>query len=62
MKAASRPCDECRNFAPWISRHGDVPDDYNPCAKGHAMHFKEPEDLGDLWGFFRRKCEDRVRC
>ena len=59
-------CDDCRHFVPWGSLKGprsEMPDDYNPCSKGHQMSFREPETMADCYGnsgFYRRVCVDRM--
>lgn len=56
--AKFRACDDCSNFIGWHDMN--VPDDYNPCKKGHKMSFKVPETHSDIdWGFYRNVCPDR---
>jgi len=53
-------CDDCKNFKPWSRPQSeDVPDDYNPCSKGHKMTLRVPESYTDDWGLYRRVCKDR---
>lgn len=55
-------CDECTHFVPWsehAQRKKPMPDDYNPCEKGHAMQFITPEEIDDEWGHFLHVCADR---
>lgn len=57
-------CDKCQHFKTSETRYDD--DTYNPCIKGHAMSFRQPEadygppDANDDWGFYRRVCADRL--
>ncbi|TKD30031.1 hypothetical protein [Azotobacter chroococcum] len=66
-------CEDCQHFKVWtkpIRRSwndirrvvGDVPDDYNPCSRGHSMLFRMPEEWegphADC-GYYRRACCDR---
>lgn len=54
-------CHDCRNFVAWADapRKGPMPDDYNPCAKGHRMQFVVPMEIDDEYGYYRRVCADR---
>ena len=56
-------CHDCAHFVAWFDRvpapRKDCPEDYNPCAKGHAMKFIVPEEIGDEYGFYRSVCADR---
>jgi hypothetical protein len=55
-------CHDCTNFVAWneADRKGrPMPDDFNPCTKGHKMAFVTPEDIGDDYGYYRRVCADR---
>lgn len=54
-------CDDCKHFKCWTKR-GEVPEDYNPCSKGHTMRFHMPEGWEDPHGggYFRRVCSDRA--
>jgi hypothetical protein len=56
-------CDECANFKHWAGPDIVPPEDYNPCAQGHAMKFKTPrniqESMGSGWGYYMPKCPDR---
>lgn len=54
-------CDDCANFKPWNGLDG-MPENYNPCSKGHEMKFQEPVDYSDAigWGFYRLVCADRT--
>lgn len=58
-----RWCEECAHFVAWIDKQPhpghDWPLDYNPCAKGHAMTFIAPQEIGDAYGFYRAVCPDR---
>lgn len=53
-------CDDCAHFRLW-TKYGDPPRTYNPCARGHEMEFKVPEDWEppETFGYFRRICVDR---
>jgi hypothetical protein len=55
-------CHDCRLFSPWDSSkaHLEMPQDYNPCSKGHVMNFVAPDDFGADCGFYRNVCLDRV--
>lgn len=53
-------CDHCNNFRGWRGKPDMIPDDYNPCTKGHEMNFLAPVDYDDPWGFWRRLCPDRI--
>lgn len=54
-------CDECRNYVVWseAKRTGEMPDDFNPCGKGHTMQFIMPIEINDDHGYYRRVCADR---
>lgn len=58
-KPIERWCEDCKHFKFWTAG-GDPPDTYNPCDKGHAMSFRQPEDYGDEMGYYRRVCSDRA--
>lgn len=55
-------CHDCANFESWNAkqRAGTMPDDFNPCTKGHAMQFVVPQEVNDEHGFYRRVCQDRA--
>ncbi len=55
-------CDDCDHFKPWSKPLiEDIPDDYNPCGKGHKMSFRVPESYTSIdYGFYRRVCKDRA--
>lgn len=60
-----RWCEDCAHFTTWSEeeRKGPMPEDFNPCTKGHKMQFQMPDDdyLFDApYGFFRRICVDRT--
>lgn len=54
-------CHDCRNFVAWdeVRRKGEMPDDFNPCTKGHEMKFIVPQEIGDEHGFYLSVCADR---
>ncbi|WP_039804017.1 hypothetical protein [Azotobacter chroococcum] len=66
-------CEDCQHFKAWtkpIRRSwndirrvvGDVPDDYNPCSRGHSMLFRMAEEWEGPhadYGYYRRACGDR---
>lgn len=53
-------CDECTHFVAYTKDPSTMPEEYNPCALGHAMRFKVPESYVDHnWGFYLRGCKDR---
>lgn len=52
-------CDDCRNFKVFAGK-GEMPDNYNPCSKGHKISFRAPDDYGEEYGFYRRVCTDRA--
>lgn len=55
-------CHDCGNFIPWTNQRKKIPEDYNPCKKGHEMRFVVPDINGDPHadhGFFRLVCADR---
>jgi hypothetical protein len=65
-KTTERPehwCHECSHFVAWLDRvprpRRECPENYNPCAKGHAMRFMAPEEIDDEYGFFLPVCADR---
>jgi len=54
-------CEGCKNFRPFKPlRAEEMPENYNPCRRGHEMQFLCP-DFGtdEGWGFYRRVCGDR---
>ena len=53
------PCDECEHFVAWTG--GTPPATYKPCARGHALSFRMPDEREHdaPWGFYRRGCRDR---
>jgi hypothetical protein len=57
-----RWCHDCDNFQAWneAPRQGPMPEDFNPCTKGHRMHFMVPEGFDDEHGFYRPICADRT--
>lgn len=66
-KATKHPehwCHDCSHYTAWLDRtptpRKDCPEDYNPCTKGHPMHFVAPEEIGDEYGFYRHVCADRA--
>lgn len=55
-----RWCQDCARFVPWgIDNKMPMPENYNPCSKGHAMKFHTPESLDDEFGYFVHICADR---
>jgi hypothetical protein len=57
-------CGDCANFKTWNhdveNDRGAMPDNYNPCQRGHKMQFVVPEGYcDDDYGFYRRVCGDR---
>lgn len=55
-------CSECIYFKAW-DQIPDPPNDYNPCSLGREMRFQSPSHdyTGDLTGFHRPGCRDRVQ-
>lgn len=54
-----KPCDNCRHFV-FHRGSSDPPPDFNPCARGHRMSFRQPQDYQDEdWGHYRDPCADR---
>lgn len=54
-------CSNCSNFKCWKGVGNDVPEEYNPCTKGHKMSFAMPEyETDDDYGFYRGICADRT--
>jgi len=55
-------CEDCAHFMPWsegVTPDAVMPDDYNPCEKGHSMRFQAPEEIDDEYGHYRAVCVDR---
>ena len=55
-------CHDCRKHITWADGPTPdlpMPDSYNACSAGHEMKFKEPDDYGDEYGFYRQVCPDR---
>lgn len=65
-RSVKRPpiwCHDCAHYLCWLdgatpSRR--MPDDYNPCQKGHEMRFWVPEEIDGEYGHFLPVCADRV--
>ena len=55
-------CHDCLHFVAWNERPrtGEMPEDFNPCTKGHTMRFIAPKDYGDEYGHYLRVCADRL--
>ncbi len=51
-------CDDCHNFRHYGFIEA-MPDNYNPCSKGHKMSFHCPDSPSDEFGYYRRVCLDR---
>lgn len=66
-RGTTRPrdwCEDCAHFIAWVdgkTPDAPIPDDYNPCAKRHAMRFQAPEGYPDqeAYGHYRTVCADR---
>jgi hypothetical protein len=59
------PCDECHHFKAFEDKSGNlaIPNDFNPCTKGHKLLFRMPDGHPDNavapWGLYRTGCRDR---
>lgn len=55
-------CEDCAHFITWLdgkTPEKTMPDDYNPCTKGHTMQFIAPEEVSDEYGHYLTVCADR---
>ena len=53
-------CHDCAFFEVWPGEPKDLPQDYNPCSKGHPVKFVAPECEGEEHGFYSVGCVDRT--